>query len=733
MKQVLQNFKTGELKVEEVPAPIIRPGFVLVRNHYSLISTGTEGGTFKLGQMSLLGKARARPEQVKKVMKVVRTEGVMTAYQAAMRSLDMPVAFGYCCAGEVIEVGSGIDDLRLADLVACGGAGYANHAEVVAVPRNLCVQIPQGVDLRYASFTTLGSIAMQSVRVADVRLGENVVVIGLGLVGLITAQLLNAAGCKVFGIDVNPGRVQFALKHHFCRDAATRDAGNLQALVTSFSGGYGADAVIITAATPNNDPIILAGELARYKAKVIVVGRTEMTAPRETYLFKELELRTSLAYGPGTGDPTYEEQGHDYPIGYVRWTENRNMAAFLDLLATDKLQLEPLVTHQFEIEQAAEAFALVTGQTPEPSIAVVLSYPKLQKPEAAPERIKLHSTNGSYVKQPSSVVRVGVIGAGSHAINAIIPTLTNLSDIQLTGIASATGVRAKALGSKYNFAYCTADAQDILNDPQTDCVFILSRHDTHVSLTVAALEAGKHVFVEKPLAMTETELKQVFQAQRKTGLNVVVGFNRRYAALAKKLKFFFANRVQPISVTYRANVGYRPPQHWLHDPQQGGGVIIGEACHFIDFCHWLIGAPPTQVAAFMLNGADQGVINQDNVHLTLAFADGSLATVTYLSVGDASFSRERIEVVGEGGLGILEDFRSLLFARNGLKRGKRNWITQDKGFAGEIGEFIDLVRNHQPYPIPFEEYVLSTLATLEFLNAIQFNQLRPIELERLVN
>lgn len=717
MKQVLENFRTGELSVEDVPAPVVRPGFVLVRNHYSLISTGTEGGTVKLGQMSLVGKARARPEQVRKVLQMVRSDGLLTTYHAATRSLDMPMALGYCCAGQVVDVGAGVTDIAAGQYVACGGGGYASHAEVVCIPRNLCVRAPEGVDLRHAAFTTLGSIAMQSVRVADVRLGENVVVIGVGLVGLLVVQILRAAGCNVFGIDLSPGRVQFAIDRGFCQ-AATRDAGNLSEQVMAFSGGYGADAVIITAAAPSNDPVALAGEMARYKGRVVVVGRTKMEAPRDTYLFKELELCTSLAYGPGTGDASYEEGGLDYPVGYVRWTENRNMAAFLQLVAQEKVQLDPLITHEFDIGDAPRAFQVITGQAKEPSIAVLLRYPRSETAVGEPERIPLKPPVVQQ-RRPSGVVRVGVIGAGSFATNFMIPILAKTKDVELGGIVSATGVRARALGKKYGFAYCASDAQQILDDSGIDCVFILTRHDTHASLTAAALEAGKHVFVEKPLAMNEEELKRVEEAWQRAGLNVMVDFNRRYAPLALKLKAFFSGRTQPMSIVYRANVGYRPPEHWLHDPKQGGGVIIGEGCHFIDFCHWLVEAPPVDVSARMLGGADKGVISEDNAHITLSFADGSLATVLYLSNGSKAYSRERVEVLCESGSAMLEDFRLLERVRGlGLTKKTRALLQPDKGHTGAVACFIAAVQSGNLSDL-FREQFVSMQATVRAAGALQ--------------
>lgn len=717
MKQILQNFKTGDIHIEEVPPPILKDGFILVQNHYSLISTGTEGGTVKLGKMSLLGKARARPEQVRKVIKAIQTEGLLATYQAVTNTLDMPIPLGYSCAGEVIAVGNGVDGIQVGDYVACGGGGYANHAEIVSVPKNLCVPLPANMDVRYAAFTTLGSIALQSVRVAEARLGDNIVVIGLGLVGLLTAQILQAAGCNVFGIDLDPARVEFALQNGFCSHAADRNVPNLKEQVRAFSNGQSADVVIITAAAPSNDPVALAGDLVRFKGTVVVVGRTEMNAPRETYLFKELQLRTSLAYGPGTGDPSYEEKGHDYPIGYVRWTENRNMAAFVKLVADNKINLTPLITHQFDVTEAAQAYDLVTNQ-PGASIAVLLRYPQNEQPLSAKSNVSALDRREKSTGLSSETVRVGVIGAGSFATNFLIPVLASNTQVSLQGIASATGIRAKALQNKYNFAYCASNAEEIIADEAIDCVFILTRHDTHAALTTAALQAGKHVFVEKPLAMQEPELHQVMTAQKETGLKVMVGFNRRFAPLAVKLKTFFSERVQPLSISYRANVGYRPPEHWLHDPKQGGGVIIGEACHFIDFCHWLTESTLADLSVRSLHGEAQGIINADNVHIQLGFEDGSVATVTYLSNGSATYSRERTEVFGDNSVAVLEDFRLLELAGGG-KRVKRErvWLKQQKGYDEQVQIFVDCIRSGQPVPGQ-DLYFEASLTTLRAQQAL---------------
>ncbi len=718
MKQVLENFKTGTIVVEDVPPPTLKPGCVLVRNHYSLISSGTEGSTLKLGQMGLIGKARARPEQARKVLQVARTEGVMTAYQAARRSLDMPVVLGYSCAGEVVDVHPDVDNIQPGDWVAGGGPGYANHAEIVTIPRNLCAKVSKDIDLRHGAFTTVGTIALQAVRIADVRIGENVVVIGLGLVGLLTVQLLRSAGCKVFGIDINPDRVRFITDQNY-GESAVSGADNLHEQILAFTRGIGADAVVITAGTEDNGPVALAGELARHKGRVVVVGRTKMEAPRETYLFKELELVTSLAYGPGTGDISYEQAGLDYPVAYVRWTENRNMGAFLDLISQGRIQLDPLITHEFPVADAVTAFDVITGKSTEQFIAVLLRYPQPESAKIDKRPVSLDSKRGGRkVGSATKSVGIGIIGAGSFATNEFIPLFSKLNNIDLRGIATATGVRAQALGKQYGFSFCTSESQDVLDDDGTDCVFILTRHDTHASLATAALNAGKHVYIEKPLALTLEELEQVKTAHEGTGLCLMVGFNRRYAPLSLRLAEFFRGRAQPMSILFRANVGYRPPDHWLHDPKQGGGVIIGEACHLIDYCHWLVGHPVTNISTVALGGSDVGVISEDNVHITLSFADGSIATVAYLSNGSKAYSRERVEVYCDNKTAVLTDFRTLELAQGMRVKRSRLWFSRDKGHPGQIAHFLEAVAGKDTQTIDTDGYFASSLSTIRAAMAV---------------
>lgn len=688
MKQVLEDLRDGRIWVEDVPPPQLRDGCVLVRNHHSLISSGTEGGTVKLGRMGLLAKAKARPEQAMKVIQLARAQGPLTAYAVARRALETPVVLGYSCAGEVIDVGAGVTHVKIGDLVACAGQGQASHAEIVCVPKLLCVPLPAGLGTDLAAFSTVGAIALQSLRVADLRLGDNVIVLGLGLVGLLVAQLLRASGCRVFGLDVDARRLALAQDNRWAGTCAV-DAPNVVERVLAWSEGAGADAVIITAATDDATPAALAGRLCRRKGRVVAVGRTGLSLPREQYLFKELELRTSMAYGPGTGDPAYERDGHDYPLPYVRWTEQRNMGAFLDQVAQGRVEPGMMVTHRFPIQQAADAFALISGEHSEPSLGILLEYPTSVAPVVG--RVELPSGGARVSEASSGRLRVAVIGAGSHATNELLPALAKCP-VLFRGIASATGVRATALGRKYGFAFASAETDEVISDADTDAVFILTRHDSHAPLATRALAAGKHVFVEKPLALSVDGLAAVEAARVDDRQILMVGFNRRYARFALALRDEFSSRAQPMSVVYRVNVGFRPPEHWLHDPREGGGVVLGEACHQIDFCCWLVGVAVIDTDVQPLGGTGAGYQREDNFQVTLRFADGSLATILYLSNGSKAFPTETVEISCDNRSARLTDFRRLETARGQRRRVRRIWSGSAKGIVEQIAAFVDIAR-----------------------------------------
>jgi predicted dehydrogenase len=662
---------------------------VLVRNKASLISKGTEGGTVELGKMSLLGKARARPEQVKKVIQALRTEGLLATVNAVKQTLDIPFPMGYSCAGVVETAAEGVTDIEMGSAVACGGAGIANHAEYVVVPRNLCVPIPKDVSFQQAAFTTVGAIAMQGIRTADVRLGENVVVIGLGLVGLLTAMMLKASGSHVLGIDIDPERVKWVEQSGICR-AVTRSSASLGEQVLEFSAGYGADAVIITAAVASNDPVVLAGEIARHRACVVVVGRTVMDAPRNTYLFKELSLRTSYAYGPGTEDPTYEKEGHDYPIGFVRWTENRNMACFLNLLNQKKIDISLLITNVFPVDKAPEAFDLIT--TPKQrSIGVILEY--ADGTQSADSRYQSRIRSIVSTGTPKDCLNAGIIGAGSFATNVMVPLLAKRKDVALNAIASSSGIKAAALARKYGITTAVSDVNQIISSTDIDCIFIFTRHGSHAGFARQALLAGKHVFVEKPMALTQQELDGVIAAQQKSNKVLMVGFNRRFSPLAVRMKHFFLDRCQPMMITYRGNVGYRPPEHWLHDPVDGGGVILGEACHYIDYCRWMADSSIVNVDAKRLGPSNTRSIREDNVIITLEFGDGSLAEISYISNGAKAFNRERCEVHADERSAVWEDFRTIKLVKNfRLPKARRKLLFPQKGYQQELDAFFTAIQ-----------------------------------------
>lgn len=721
MKQILQNFNTGDLGVHEVPPPLLQAGGVLVRTHYSVISAGTEGGTVRLAKKNLLDKARSRPDLVQKVLGVARTDGVMAAYQAVSSNLDSPVPLGYSLAGEVIEVGAGVGDLKVGDRVACFGSMVANHAELNFIPRNLCVRVPEGVDLKHAAFCMISAIALNGVRRAEVEIASNVLVIGLGLIGQITAQLLKASGCRVFGLDLDPSKLELA-RATGIEEARLRGEPNLEEAILAFSDGLGADATIITAASPTADPIALAGRVTRQRGRVVALGRLPYELPRDEYLFKEIDFVTTLAFGPGVNDPDYEVKGIDYPVAFVRWSGNRNIKAVLDLIAGGHLDFGPLITHSFPLDEAEKAFALLSGENGEPSIAVLLEY-DVQKPfSRTPVLLKPDRPAVKDKARPG----VGVIGAGSHAVSFLLKAI-DATGAEKCGILTAGGYKGKWYGEKYGFAYAAGDPADLFSDSNIDVVFILSRHDTHAGLVLGAIEHGKDVFVEKPLCLTEAELDAIVAARSRYGVRVMVGYNRRYASLGLRLKEYFAGHAQPLSIHYRMSAGFRPARHWLHDLQVGGGLILGEAVHFIDFMQFVIGAPPVKVFAQSVHSATGDIIDADNVTINVQYADGSIGTMSYLSNGDKSLGRERIEVFGDNATAVLEDWRSLVISRGGRRKKITHAIVQDKGFNPEVAAFIDAVAAGKSLDTDFAESVAGMRVAFAALESLRSGQVVDLE------
>lgn len=726
MKQVVQNLRTGETTVIETPVPAPAPGSALVRVVASLVSAGTERMLVEFAEKSLVSKARSRPDLARQVIDKARREGLLSTLDSAFNRLDQPMQLGYSSAGTIVALGENLSGFQVGQRVACAGGGYAVHAEFNNVPKNLLAPLPEAVDFEAAAFTTLGAIALHGFRLAAPGLGEHVAIIGLGLLGLLAAGIARAAGCHVLGIDLDPGRVALATKMG-ASPAVLRSEAESAAI--SFSRGRGCDVVLICADTPASDPVELAGTIARDRARIVAVGAVGLELPRKVYYEKELSFINSRSYGPGRYDHSYEERGQDYPIGYVRWTEGRNMEAFVDLLASGRLDVKPLITHRFPIEAAPKAYKLITGKQKEPFLGVLLTYPAQpddEKPSVGRDHVLAVPASGDIATQPS--VRLGVLGAGNFASAVLLPVIRDLPHLELVGIASARGLTAQHTASRYGFRYATAQESEILNDGQVNTIAILTRHDLHARQILAGLRAGKNVFCEKPLAIRVDELDEIFALLSTPDVHsssatsrqlplLTVGFNRRFAPLATKMKAFMDGRSEPLVAQYRVNAGYLPPDHWLHDPKVGGGRIIGEGCHFVDFLTFLVGEPPQEVSAVAL--PDIGRYREDNIVLTLRFGDGSIGVVQYLANGDRSLPKERVEVFSSGRAAILEDFRALELFREGHRDSVRSRLRQDKGHRSEWEAFIRSILEGEPPPIPYAELYGVTRACFAVVEALR--------------
>jgi predicted dehydrogenase/threonine dehydrogenase-like Zn-dependent dehydrogenase len=715
MKQILQQPRTGEITVSEVPAPQLLPGCVLVRIAASLVSVGTERASSEFARKSLLQKAQARPDLVREVVGKVRRDGLLAAMQAIRSRLDQPLALGYSSAGRVVGIGEGVTDIRIGDRVACAGAGYAVHAELACVPRLLVAKLPEPSPVTFdeAAFATLGSIALHGIRTADVKLGDTVAVLGLGLLGQLTVQILKAAGCHVLGMDIIPNRAELASR--LGADATAALPSEFRDLCYMRSRGAGVDAVLITAESQSSDPVNLAAEIARDRGIVVAVGMVGMDIERRLYYEKELDFRVSRSCGPGRYDAAYEQKGHDYPIGYVRWTETRNMEAFLELLTDRKLDLKSLITHRFSIEQACGAYDLITRKTGEQFLGVLIIYPEQPNQSHVLELTRRGSRSRS-----ATPLTIGLLGAGSFAMSTLLPAIKQVSGAEFVGVCNATGIRSRHAAEKFGFQYCTTDEQEILSDARISTVVIATRHHLHARQVVKALKAGKHVFCEKPLCLSQEELVDVVRSYSRAAETqqplLMVGFNRRFAPMARRMRAFLSEIHEPLAMHYRVNAGYLPRSHWVHDPEQGGGRILGELCHFIDFLMYLAGSSPLEVQASSVSNS--GLYSGENVIVSLRFANGSQGTIDYLANGDKSFSKERVEVFGGGAVAVLEDFRRLELVRHGKKRAIYSRWRQDKGHRGECEELASAIREGQAAPIPFDQIVGTTLATLRIQDSL---------------
>lgn len=688
----------------KVPFPALSKGNVLVRNHYSVISAGTEGKTAKDARLSYVGKARSRQKEVKQVIELAKSQGLISTYKAVMNKLNTPSALGYSCAGEVIAIGEGVSDYKIGDLVACGG-GSAVHAEVVSVPKNLCVRIPDDVDLKEAAFATIAAISIQGIRQADLRLGENCVIIGLGLIGILTVQLLNAAGIQTIGIDTDPRRIKMAKQTGIIL-ALERNSKNLEQIILNQTAGHGTDVVIITAGTTSLDPIELGGTLCRKKGKVVIVGSVPTGFSRANYYKKELDLRMSTSYGPGRYDANYEEKGIDYPYGYVRWTENRNMLAFLQLLKDEKLNINKLISHEFAFGKAPEAYQMILEKS-EPFIGIVLKYDAKKKTE---KLIKLKEGKFS-----PKEVNVGFIGAGSFAQNFLLPTVHKIGN--MIGLADAQSSTTRIVADKYHFQYATGNADDIIADDKINTIFIATPHNLHSEYVLKAIKQGKNVFVEKPLAMTIEELEEIkasYLSIPPSDLpHLMVGFNRRFAPHIQKIKKLFPEN-DAKAINYRINAGTIPADHWIHDQEIGGGRIIGEVCHFVDLCMYITGSKIMSIAANVMS-TPQNLM--DTLVVNISFANGSIASISYFSNGNRAVNKEYLEVFYANQVAIIDDFKKMsVFSEH---QTKMNLSKKDKGHDEEVKKFISSIKEGKESPISFDEIYLSTLATFKIIESIK--------------
>lgn len=707
MKILGQKFKDGSVNVIEAPDPMLPEGFIRVRTLYSAISPGTEGGKIITGKKSLIGKARAKPQQALQALEMVKSLGLKNTILKVKSKLEGAQPLGYSLCGEVIETGNGVEGFQSGDLVACAGGGYANHADQVVVPLNLAVRLPENVKPESAAFATLGAIALQGVRLADPTIGETAVVIGLGILGQLAGQILKANGCRVAGVDISEDAVKFALQTGSVDIAAVSGIDSTEALISEFTRGRGADLTLICAGTSSNQPVELAGAITRKKGRVIVTGAVGMDLPREPYFKKEISFAVSCSYGPGRYDPGYEEGGADYPYPYVRWTEGRNIEAVLDLMAVGTLNAVKLITHRMPFEKAPDAYEMIAAGK-EPYCGILLEYP---------DRIEaVQSVEISAKAVPVDRIGIGCLGAGSFAQTFLLPPLKADSRIHFSAICTQTGLTAADTGKRMGFGRAVGSLEELLSDESTDAIVVAARHDMHGPAVLKALTAGKAVFVEKPLCLKIEELEQISALIRSAGSIplLMVGFNRRFSKAAVALKKHMGAKAGPLTMMYRINAGHIPKEHWTQDPKQGGGRIIGEVCHFVDLMQFFCEADPLEVAAISIATEDQSVIPADNTVINLRFADGSTGSIGYFAEGAKGMPKERFEIFGGGRSGVIDNFTRVEFYTGSTRKVRK---FSGKGHAEEVKAFVSALSSGE-FPIPVTSMLSTTLATFRIVESL---------------
>ncbi len=735
MKQILQSYSTGKIELADVPVPACSANNALVSNVASLISIGTERSIIELGKKSLLGKARARPDLVKRFIEKAQNEGLVKTFKEALGRLDNPTALGYSCAGTVIKVGSNVHEYAVGDRVACIGAGYASHAEVVSMPSMLCSRIPENVSFAEASFGMLGIISLHGIRCANLSFGASAVVIGLGLLGLLSVQLLRAYGCRVFGLDVDESKLALALKYG--AEFATSDKNELKSRVERATNGHGVDAVVITAATKSSEPVNLAIDLSMYRGKIVLVGVADVHPERNELWHKEVQIIVSKSGGPGIFDVFYENKGIDYPYGLVRWTENRNLEEFLRLLSEKRVDVNSLITHRFSIDDALQAYDGFAIGKLKGCIGIVLDYPESKdNADHLIDRIKILKSNTWPASGTPRAINLGVIGAGLFGKALLLPQLSKIKDVNLKTLSTSSSANSFHTARKYGFEAGTTDYRLVLDDPQIDAVVILTPHSLHAKMVIEAIEADKHVFVEKPLCTNVEQLGSIikkFKPISEAAIempHLMVGYNRRFSPHSQRMKEFFSQRSDPMVISYRVNSGFVPINHWVHAEEEGGGRIIGEMCHFVDMMQYLSGSDPDRVFVERTSGNDRTCVNNDNLVTNIKFQDGSVGSIIYSASGDRLFSRERIEIFCEGKSVVCTDFKETVFYSNGKKKRFKGW-NQELGFKEELESFIKSIRGEiRPLLTP-EEIFMSTATVLAISQSL--TNAIPVEVKNFLN
>jgi polar amino acid transport system substrate-binding protein len=703
MKQLVQQPGSGRVELLEVPPPLLRPGGVLVQTAYSVISSGTERQRYLLARKSLLGKAWARPDLVRQVLQRARRDGAKSTYRKVRFRLSSPLAVGYSSSGQIVAVADDVTAVRPGDYVACAGAGYANHAEVVFVPKNLCVKVPEGLPPELAAFGTLGAIATNAFRQSNVSVGETIAIVGLGLIGLLATFVAINAGCKVIGVD--PVATRRSMGARLGASALASDDDEAIQVTKELTSGKGADAVLICASTQSSGPLTLAAEITRDRAYVVMAGVVGFTIPREPYYRKDLTIKLVRSYGPGRYDASYEDAGQDYPIGYVRWTAQRNIAAFLEMATRNPAPLDALISHRFSIGRGSEAYDLL--RTDPGALGIVLDYPARPAPNGSSSvRVSARAPTGR------ATIRVGLIGAGNFAQGTLLPLLAERAEISVRAIASASGLTAKAVADRYHCQYASSDYRELLADPEIDAVVIATKHDSHGPITIDAMGANKDIFVEKPMAISSEELDRVLRAASQTHSRVMVGFNRRYSPMLRAVRELVKGSSGALSMHYRINAGPLAPDHWLHH-ERYGGRILGEACHFVDSLQFIAGSPIKRVVA---EGVDS---EPDTVVVLLEFDSGAVGSIMYIADGHEAVPKERIEVFGHERAAIVEDFtRCVLYTPSGKRQ--MSSASHGKGHKEEIDAFISVLKGRQPDS--FQDSVAATRATLAIVDSMRSRQ-----------